>query len=66
MIHFTNFFVLTQLVKINNGIDIYDIAKEFNAWFEVNSMGIGKTTYEILKLPEYVDRPKKCAQFIGK
>ena len=29
-------------------------------------MGIGKTTYEILKLPEYEDRPKECAEFIWK
>ena len=29
-------------------------------------MGIGKTTYEILKLPEYTVNPKKNAEFIWK
>ena len=60
------FLCIDRSIKKNNGIDIYDIAKEFKAWFEDNPMGIGKTTHEILKLPEYEDRPKECAEFIWK
>ena len=60
------FLCIHRSIKKNDRIDIYDIAKEFKAWFQDNPMGIGKTTYEILKLPEYEERPKECAEFIWK
>ena len=60
------FICIDRSIKKCGGIDTLDIAQEFKNWFNNNPMGIGKTTYEILKLPEYTKKPEKCAEFIWK
>ena len=60
------FLCIDRSIKKCGGVDTLDIAREFKNWFNDNPMGIGKTTYEILKLPEYTKKPEKCAEFIWK
>ena len=60
------FLCIDRSIKKYGHINTLDIAQEFKNWFNDNPMGIGKTTYEILKLPEYTSRPEKCAEFIWK
>ena len=60
------FLCIDRSIKKYGHISTLDIAQEFKNWFNDNPMGIGKTTYEILKLPEYTSKPEKCAEFIWK
>ena len=58
------FLCIDKSIKKYGFVNSLDIAKEFKNWFNDNPMGIGKTTYEILKLPEYTYKPEQCAEFI--
>ena len=60
------FMCIDRSIKKCKGVNTLDIAQEFKNWFNDSPMGIGKTTYEILKLPEYTSSPEKCAEFIWK
>ena len=58
------FLCIDKSIKKYGFVNSLDIAQEFKNWYNDNPMGIGKTTYEILKLPEYTSKPEKCAEFI--
>jgi ADP-ribosylglycohydrolase len=58
------FLCIDKSIKKYGFVNSLDIAKEFKNWFNDKPMGIGKTTYEILKLPEYTYKPEQCAEFI--
>ena len=58
------FLCIDKSIKKYGFLNSLDIAQEFKNWFNENPMGIGKTTYEILKLPEYISKPEQCAEFI--
>ena len=58
------FLCIDKSIKKYGFVNSLDIAQEFKNWFNDNPMGIGKTTYEILKLPEYTNKPEQCAEFI--
>ena len=42
------------------------VAERFKAWFNDRPMGIGRTTYSVLKFKDYVDTPQKAAEIIWK
>ena len=58
------FLCIDKSIKKYGFVNSLDIAQEFKNWFNDNPMGIGKTTHEILKLPEYTSKPEQCAEFI--
>ena len=58
------FLCIDKSIKKYGFVNSLDIAQEFKNWFNDNPMGIGNTTYEILKLPEYTNKPEQCAEFI--
>ncbi len=52
------FLCIDKSLKKYGFVNSLDIAQEFKNWYNDNPMGIGKTTYEILKLPEYTSKPE--------
>lgn len=47
-------------------VDPNDIAARFARWFRSDGRGIGRHTYNILRMPQYVQRPYEISEFFWK
>lgn len=45
-------------------VDPYDIAARFLKWFRSGGQGIGRHTYNVLRMPQYERRPQEAAEFV--
>lgn len=47
-------------------VDILDIARRFKEWMMNGGMGIGRHTYNVMALGDYISNPQKAAEIIWK
>lgn len=45
-------------------VDPHDIAARFLRWFRLGGQGIGRHTYNVLRMPQYEQHPYEAAEFI--
>lgn len=45
-------------------VDPYDIATRFLKWFRSGGHGVGRHTYNVLRMPQYEQHPYEAAEFI--
>lgn len=55
--------IAESIVK-NKGVNLPDIAKNFKQWFMQHPIGIGRHTYKVLCLGDYVEKPQQAAELI--
>ena len=55
--------IAESIVK-NKGVDLPDMAQNFKQWFLQNPMGIGRHTYKVLCLGDYVEKPQQVAELV--
>lgn len=48
---------IAQAIIKDNGVNCKHIAQNFKEWEETDPMGIGETTYKVLAIDDYVERP---------
>lgn len=46
----------------NGRFDICQVAKNFKDWFNEEPIGIGRHTYKVLCMSDYVEKPEKCSE----
>jgi len=60
------FLCILDSILENKEVVLSDIAKRFYAWFKGTPMGIGRTTYSVLSVPQYTLYPTKAAELVWK
>lgn len=55
---------IANAVIKDNGVNLTSIAQNFKNWASGTPMGIGETTYKVLILADYVERPQEVAKNI--
>lgn len=55
--------IAESIVK-NKGVDLPDMAQNFKQWFLQHPMGIGRHTYKVLCLGDYVEKPQQAAELV--
>ncbi len=48
----------------NGKFNAHDIAQNFKDWFNGEPMGIGRHTYKVLCVGDYVEQPEKCSKLL--
>ena len=57
--------ILDSLLELRT-VDPNDIAARFVRWFHHDGRGIGRHTYNILRMPQYAQRPYEISEFFWK
>lgn len=55
--------ILDNIIE-NKAIDLTDIAKRFVLWKQTNGIGIGRHTFNVLSIGDYVENPFKASELI--
>lgn len=55
--------IAESIVK-NKRVDLPDMAQNFKQWFLQHPMGIGRHTYKVLCLGDYVEKPQQAAELV--
>lgn len=55
--------IAESIIK-NKGVNLTDIAQNFKRWFLQSPMGIGRHTYRVLSVGDYVEKPQQVAELV--
>ncbi len=57
---------IAEAVIEDKGVNIMNIAKHFKAWAQGTPMGIGETTYKVLMIGDYTEKPFEVSHMVWK
>lgn len=57
---------IAHAVIEDKGVNLTNIARHFKMWAEDKPMGIGLTTYKVLSIADYVDKPFEVSELVWK